>query len=187
MPLQPHCESTLSTARYGVLWPWLGASLLAVTGCTQQDVTFCRTASCADRVITEIENASKSVHTAIYALTNDEIVTALEEAAARPGVDVRVVAERSQTDSAVMNSLISAGIPALYADKRSCSCGNVAQGIMHHKFTVIDSRIVLTGSYNYSCSAENCSDEHIVMMIDSRVAESFESEFTYLYESGEQP
>lgn len=189
MPILTACHRAAPPpwSRRARAWASAAVALASLAGCTQEDVVFCREASCAERVVQEIDNASRSVHTAIYALTSDEIIDALASAASRPGVEVQVVAERSQTDASVMAQLGAAGINARYAFKRDCSCGGVPSGIMHHKFTVVDGRTVLTGSYNYSCSAEFCSEEHVVMLVNPRLAESFEAEFTHLFETGEQP
>lgn len=169
-------------------WPWVPLiCLTGLPGCTHTDVTFCRVESCADVLTAEINNATQSVHTAIYALTNDAVIDAFAAAAARPGMDVQLVAEESQTDARVLAELANAGVQARFATPRSCDCGNVSQGIMHHKFTLIDGRTVVTGSYNYSCSAENCSEEHVVTIADPRVAEQFEAEFQHLFSTGEAP
>ncbi|NJN73352.1 MAG: DUF1669 domain-containing protein [Limnothrix sp. RL_2_0] len=52
---------------------------------------------------------------------------------------------------------------------------------LHHKFAVIDSRTVITGSHNWSASANNQNDETLLIIQNPQVAAHFEQEFTRLY------
>jgi phosphatidylserine/phosphatidylglycerophosphate/cardiolipin synthase-like enzyme len=51
---------------------------------------------------------------------------------------------------------------------------------MHHKFTVVDRRIVLTGSYNYTTSATEANRENLVRIESYRVAGDYLAEFERL-------
>ncbi len=44
---------------------------------------------------------------------------------------------------------------------------------MHHKVIVIDGKIVITGSYNFSASAEERNDENVVIIFDEAVAKVY--------------
>ena len=48
---------------------------------------------------------------------------------------------------------------------------------MHHKVIIIDGSIVVTGSYNFSRSAEERNDENILVIHSPEVAEAFLEEF----------
>ena len=48
---------------------------------------------------------------------------------------------------------------------------------MHHKFTVIDRRVVITGSYNYTTSASRSNYENLVLLESPAAAEQFAAEF----------
>jgi phosphatidylserine/phosphatidylglycerophosphate/cardiolipin synthase-like enzyme len=54
---------------------------------------------------------------------------------------------------------------------------------MHHKVMVIDGRIVICGSYNFSRSAEEINDENLLIIVDPGLAEEFGREFERLYSS----
>jgi phosphatidylserine/phosphatidylglycerophosphate/cardiolipin synthase-like enzyme len=54
-------------------------------------------------------------------------------------------------------------------------------GQMHHKVFIVDGRIVITGSYNFSRSAEERNDENVVIIYDERVARFFLEEFERVY------
>lgn len=65
------------------------------------------------------------------------------------------------------------------------------QGFMHHKFCVIDNEIAITGSYNWTYSAENRNIENILVTDCPETVHSFKAEFEVLMsrysETGECP
>ena len=48
---------------------------------------------------------------------------------------------------------------------------------MHHKVIIIDEKIVITGSYNFSQSAEERNDENVLFIHNAEVAETYLNEF----------
>jgi phosphatidylserine/phosphatidylglycerophosphate/cardiolipin synthase-like enzyme len=58
--------------------------------------------------------------------------------------------------------------------------GNAGQ--MHHKVIIIDRTIVITGSYNFSASAEQHNDENVVIINNPEVASQYMAEFQRVYE-----
>ena len=55
---------------------------------------------------------------------------------------------------------------------------------MHHKVFIIDGEKVITGSYNFSNSAESKNDENIIMLENPEIAETYEQEFKRIYAQG---
>jgi len=53
---------------------------------------------------------------------------------------------------------------------------------LHHKFAVVDNRIVITGSHNWSEVANTDNDETLIIIQNSTVAAHFQREFDRLYE-----
>ena len=51
---------------------------------------------------------------------------------------------------------------------------------MHHKVFIIDREIVITGSYNFSKSAETRNDENLVILFSPDIAAGFMQEFAAL-------
>ncbi len=161
-------------------WP-LGVLLaLAVAGCTSSDVCFSPGGSCGDVVIEEIEHAQESVHVAMYSFTNDTLAASLAEAHVR-GVDVKVALDwQDGGNTPIMDYLDGQSV-----DVRYSSNPNGPYGKLHHKFAVIDGKVVLTGSYNWSNTAEHDSDENLVRLVDEAMAARFESEFDRIWERGD--
>ena len=52
---------------------------------------------------------------------------------------------------------------------------------MHHKFAIIDNRLLLTGSYNWTFSANNRNDENLLIIDDPELIEVFENQFENLW------
>ncbi len=133
------------------------------------EVCFSRTMNCAQKLISLIDSANRSVFVAVYSFTRDDIADALIRARER-GLDVRVVVEsqRAFERGSEYLRLRGAGVD-IRLDANS--------DLMHHKFMVIDGIIVVTGSYNFSVSAEDSNDENIVVLIGGEIAELYSSEF----------
>ena len=53
-------------------------------------------------------------------------------------------------------------------------------GIMHNKFCIIDTHVVITGSYNWSNNAEFKNDENIEISNDFNLAKTYSKEFRRL-------
>ncbi len=58
-------------------------------------------------------------------------------------------------------------------------------GIMHHKVILIDHRVVIFGSYNFTDSADKRNDENVLIIEDPGLAQAFEAEFETLWAAGE--
>ena len=52
---------------------------------------------------------------------------------------------------------------------------------MHHKFVVIDDRLVAFGSFNWTSQAVTCNNESLVITNDSLIVAPFCKEFAKLW------
>ncbi len=137
-------------------------------------VFFCPEDACADAVISLIDSANESVHVAVYSFTLDSIADALIRAKQR-GVDVKVVLESQQVSQySVYEKLKDAGIDVLLDSNPA---------YMHDKIAVIDGRIVITGSYNWTKRATNQNNENLVVIYSKKLSEEFEAELEKIYSS----
>jgi phosphatidylserine/phosphatidylglycerophosphate/cardiolipin synthase-like enzyme len=53
--------------------------------------------------------------------------------------------------------------------------------IMHNKFAIIDNRILLTGSYNWTFSANHRNDENLMVIDDPEIIDIFQNQFINLW------
>ena len=159
----------------------LTTSILALTcalfGCTSSQVWFSAETDVAVAVvIPEIGAATEDVRVAMYTFTDTSISDALIEAKDGRGLVVQVVLDSTQE----ANDVVARSLAAAEVDLR-CAQGYDAGGIMHHKYTLLDGRHVLTGSYNYTLSADERNDEHILLLTDAELALSFAAAFDDLW------
>lgn len=146
------------------------------------EVFFSATDGCEDKVIKSISSAQKSIKIAIYHLTSREITKALIDAKKR-GVDVKIIADGEQAKDKFSKVLVLAkeGIDVKITDY-SARKKRFLTPKMHHKFMIVDSKYVMTGSFNFTASAEELNDENCVFIYDStEVVEKFEKEFERLW------
>ncbi len=121
------------------------------------------------RVVELIQQANESIHVAMFSFTSQETAHALLAARQR-GVDVSIVMEKRNMNGRGSQAALLAfqGID-IVPDNNSAS--------MHHKFMVIDGRIVLFGSFNFSKNANSRNDENMVIVHDEDIATLFLDEF----------
>lgn len=129
--------------------------------------------SCSGVIIRWITRANSSIHILIYSFTLDPVRDALIQAKNR-GVEVKIVMERSNANSsgAEYQNLKNAGID-VRLDTNS--------GDMHDKIAIIDSHILITGSYNYSQAANTRNNENLVVIDSQAWAEAYEVQFQIIY------
>jgi len=129
----------------------------------------------AARLVELIEAAHQNIYFLAYAFTADDIAAAMLESASN-GVTVSGVFEASQVNpetGSEYERLRQAGLDV----RRDSSSGN-----MHHKVMIIDGQIVVTGSYNFSASAQNRNDENALVIHDPQIAAQFLTEFERIYQ-----
>src|ERR1700686_2642734 len=121
-----------------------------------------------------IENAVRAARTSIlvqaYEITHGPLVTALIDAHRR-GVDVRAIVDykqftdrRNHDDAFAVQQLGAAGIPVLL---------DRPPGLMHDKVMIVDDQVVVTGSFNYTYSAEHRNVEHLLVIRDPALAAQY--------------
>ena len=117
-----------------------------------------------------INNAKTSICFLAYSFTSDPLGQAIRQRAAA-GVKVSGVVEEDQVKSNVgteYDAFRQAGLD-VHMD------GN--PGLMHHKVFIIDNQIVVTGSYNFTASAEKSNEENLLVINNPEIAVEFMKEF----------
>jgi hypothetical protein len=124
-------------------------------------------------IIKNINQAETFINIAMYIFTDKEIAIPLAKARER-GVKVRVYLDQDQVDYKYSQSrfLVQKGI------KTRISSNNY---IMHNKFAIIDNRILLTGSYNWTFSAHSRNDENLMVIDDPDVIARYQNYFEKIW------
>ncbi len=109
----------------------------------------------------------------MYIFTDREIAIPLVKARER-GVKVRLYLDQDQVDYKYSQSrfLVQKGIKTRISSNKY---------IMHNKFAIIDNHLLLTGSYNWTFSANNRNDENLMVIDDSEIIEIFQNQFINLW------
>ncbi len=55
------------------------------------------------------------------------------------------------------------------------------EGQMHHKVIIVDGATVITGSYNFTNSAERYNEENVLIIHNEVLAKQYEAEFEQIY------
>lgn len=143
---------------------------------TRLEVYFSPEDGTAARLLELVAGARESVYFLAFSFTSDPLAGALIERA-MAGVTVAGVMDTGQYQSnqgGEYDNLRAAGLDVrLDGNPRS----------LHHKVLVIDGRIVVTGSYNFSSSAERVNDENTLVIHNQELAAAFLEEFRRVYEA----
>jgi phosphatidylserine/phosphatidylglycerophosphate/cardiolipin synthase-like enzyme len=134
----------------------------------------------AARLVALLQGAQESIYFLAFSFTSDEIGQVMRERASA-GVIVSGVMEDSQVASnqgTEFDPFVQAGLDV----RRD---GN--PGLMHHKVIIIDRSIVITGSYNFTASAEERNDENLVIFFSPEIAELYLAEFERVFAVAQQP
>jgi phosphatidylserine/phosphatidylglycerophosphate/cardiolipin synthase-like enzyme len=119
-------------------------------------VYFSPKGGCTEAVVEELRGAQKTVRVQAYSFTSKDIAAALRDAKRR-GVDVEVVLDKSNETAQYSSATFTAnaGIPT-YIDAE--------HAIAHNKIMVIDGETVITGSFNFTKSAESRNAENLLIV-----------------------
>jgi phosphatidylserine/phosphatidylglycerophosphate/cardiolipin synthase-like enzyme len=133
----------------------------------------------SDRLVEVLSAARSSIRFLAFSYTSDPIGAAMVERHAA-GIEVQGVFEKRNANGigSEFERLEQAGIE-VYRD------GNCYT--MHHKFIVIDERIVITGSYNFTGRGEEVNDENLLIIEDSALARAYIEEFARVWQQAQNP
>ena len=139
------------------------------------EVFFSPNGGSRDRILKATNLCKQSTDLAIYQLTAGPLAQALVDLKNR-GKAVRVVADlvSASGQRSELCFLKTNGV-----NVRLARGGK--GGIMHHKFAVVDQKLVITGSYNWSEGAEISNSENLVVLPGTDTASKFSEEFERLW------
>ncbi len=132
----------------------------------------------AAHILSILQDAQESIYFMAYSFTANDLGDAIRQRAA-DGLTVAGVMDDGQIKSnqgTEYDPFKQAGLDV----RRD---GNA--GLMHHKVIIIDHSIVITGSYNFSASAETHNDENVVVIHNADVAAQYMAEFQRVYDQAQ--
>ncbi len=150
-------------ASWVLLAAWCGCVIGG--GCTTEprsspgavlDVYFSPNGGCTQAVVRELTAATASVRIQAYSFTSAPIAQAVVEARRR-GVAIEVVLDKSnRTDKYTAATFLRNQGVDVRIDAR--------HAIAHNKVMIIDDRVVITGSFNFTRAAEERNAENLLII-----------------------
>lgn len=139
----------------------------------QIKVLFSPQDNCAQEIVSAIDRAKDYVYVAMYFFTSRPIAQALIRAMDR-GVDVKVCMDEEQPTYEYSKSR--------FLENKGINIRLISgSGIMHNKFCIIDDHITLTGSYNWTVSADLKNDENLLIIESKEIARIYKEQFNKLW------
>lgn len=125
------------------------------------------------RIISEIEKASQNIFVAMAWFTDRDIANAIINAKKR-NITVDIILS-SNAQNETVKQMFKAENISIHAFETGDE-----RGMMHHKFCLIDNKISINGSYNYSYNASNNNVENIQVTDDLNTYRQLFAEFERL-------
>ena len=145
----------------------ISAPILAENFSPQSNFAVCFTPgdNCSLVIANSIDQAKKEIFVAAYSFTDMHIAKALIKAKQR-GVDVKVLIDRSQIDNNIFAvSFLQKNNVYVKVDYQPA--------IAHNKTMIIDGTTVITGSYNYTYSANEKNAENVLIIQDKNLTKLY--------------
>jgi phosphatidylserine/phosphatidylglycerophosphate/cardiolipin synthase-like enzyme len=130
-----------------------------------------------DKLVTYVQGAKKSVHFIIFTYTDADLSAAMI-AQFKAGLDIQGVIENRGASQGAEPALFCAKVPVK-------TDGN--KYTMHHKVIIIDGQTVITGSFNFTVSADTANDDNLLVLHSPAVAALYEAEYQRVSSIGIPP
>ncbi len=132
------------------------------------EVCFSPEELCDARLAKFIESARSSIDVAVYDFNLDQVAHQLLVQSRK--IQVRILADRRQSKGpkSLIPMLIKAGARVRFGRQR---------GIMHHKFVIVDGKMLETGSFNFTNGGANLNQENQVYLSTPKIVERFRKRF----------
>ncbi len=139
-----------------------------------------------------ISQAQQKIDIAQFVFSENQLASALETSQQR-SVQIRALIDRGFAYRPYSQMLTMLGVPPCHSKRsvwarpiRTAGVPSLPTGdLLHHKIAIIDQRLVVTGSHNWSDAANYKNDETLLVIDSPIVAAHFQQEFDRLYQSAE--
>jgi len=138
-------------------------------------VYFSPAGGCQNAIIQELNNATQTIDIAMYTFTSREIAQELIKKK-NNGIKIRIVLDKDQKVQSYSKSkyLINHGVEVRY---------HMGAGLMHNKFAIIDGKILITGSFNWTATAEQKNEENLLVISDINLIKKYQERFENLWQT----
>jgi phosphatidylserine/phosphatidylglycerophosphate/cardiolipin synthase-like enzyme len=129
--------------------------------------------ACLSAIIFQLKAATKTVDVCVFTISDDRISREII-ACHKRNIKVRIISdnEKMNDEGSDIFTLSKEGIPVKV---------DTSTGHMHHKFAIIDGKVLVNGSYNWTRSAAQYNYENIVVSKEIALIEQFQKEFSKIW------
>jgi len=136
------------------------------------------------QLINAINTADHTLDIETMLITRSDLANTITDAYDR-GVDVNVITESESDNTETVNNILGNTLPAkkyIFDD---------AAGQLHHKMALIDANNpdsdpqIITGSHNWSSSANDRNDENTLIIYDADIANLYYQQFVYRFKQND--
>lgn len=130
--------------------------------------------SCRNKIISLIKEAKKTIDICVFTISDNKITQVILDAHKR-GIDITIISDNDKANDkgSDIHHLQNKGVNII-VDNSSYH--------MHHKFAIFDSKILLSGSFNWTRSATDVNEENILVSGEPGLVSQFSNQFDSLIE-----
>jgi mitochondrial cardiolipin hydrolase len=120
-----------------------------------------------------LKQAKHTIEICIFTITDERLAGDLVECLDR-GIQIRLITDddKMYDRGSAIHTLKNAGIPVKIDHSRYH---------MHHKFGIIDSRIIFTGSFNWTYTASSHNQENLLITSNYEIVKQYSDQFEILW------
>jgi phosphatidylserine/phosphatidylglycerophosphate/cardiolipin synthase-like enzyme len=140
----------------------------------QNEVYFSPGMDCLNAINHTLQKARNHIKICVFTISDDRITENII-ACHQSGIKVQVITDDDKTNDkgSDIYKMHQAGVP-IRTDE--------TPNHMHHKFAIVDDSILITGSYNWTRSAERYNHENVLITYDQGSIKAYDQEFDKLWE-----
>jgi len=139
------------------------------------------------KVIAVVGGAKDSIDFLSFSFTDVDLAYTMSELAMNDDVTVNGVFDITQSTGYSVCSYLQERNKNIEGNGSIIVKLDNNTGIMHEKVIIIDHRIVIFGSFNFSGAANTSNDENLLIIDDPNLATLFEQEFQKIFDAGIVP
>jgi phosphatidylserine/phosphatidylglycerophosphate/cardiolipin synthase-like enzyme len=141
------------------------------------EAAFSRVTALAELIERLMRECTLSLDAALYRLNNLRLVETLAEQGEK-GARIRLILDRGRYES---DPVTRGGLAKYRLPFRLLHGRLGTRSKMHHKFAILDDRIVLTGSYNWTTESEQENYENVIVLREPIQVQQYREEFEALW------
>lgn len=129
---------------------------------------------CSDKICNFIDKAEQSLLICVFTISDNQITKSILSAYQR-GVHIKIITDNDKS--------MDKGSDIYQMSKQGINIKvDMSRHHMHHKFAIRDNKKLLTGSYNWTRSAEVYNQENFIITNEKKLVKQFRKEFDKLWQ-----